>query len=67
MANNFIADVVIRARQRYHAYAKSVADRMVQAGETGEAHIPVWSEFRIEDQDTLLAEFGDIFGSYGLS
>jgi hypothetical protein len=63
----FIADVVIRARQRYHAHAESAADGMVQAGETEEAHFPIWSEFRFEDQDTLLAEFGDIFGSYGLS
>jgi hypothetical protein len=67
MANNFIADVVIRARQRYHAHAESAADRMEQAGGAEGAHIPVWSEFRFEDHDTLLAEFGDIFGSYGLS
>jgi hypothetical protein len=67
MANNFIADVVIRARQRYHAHAESAADRMMQAGETEEAHFPIWSEFRFEDQDTVLAEFGDIFGAYGLS
>jgi hypothetical protein len=67
MANNFIANVVIRVRQRYHALAESVADGMAQAGETEEGHFPTWSEFRFEDQDTLLAEFGDIFGSYGLS
>jgi len=67
MANNFIADIVIRARQRYHAHAESAADGMVQACETEETRFPNWSEFRFEDQDTLLAEFGDIFESYGLS
>ena len=67
MANNFIADVVIRARQRYHAHTESGADGPVPDGETAEVHFPMWSEFGFEDQDMLLAEFGNIFGSHGFS
>lgn len=67
MANNFVADVVIRARQRHHVQTESGADLPVPQGETDEVHFPMWPEFGFEDQDMLLAEFGDIFGSYSLS
>ena len=67
MANNFVADVVIRARQRYHAHTESGAELPAPHSETDEANFPTWPEFGFEDQDMLLAEFGDIFGLYGLS
>lgn len=67
MANNFIADVVIRARQRYHTHTESGVEGAQLDSETEGQRFPVWSEFGSEDQSTLLAELGDIFGSYGLS
>lgn len=59
MANNFIADVVVRASERYRKHGR---DGPTQRVDLSEIDLPVWSELELGAQEVL-----DMFMEYGVS
>ena len=62
MANNFIADVVLRASERYQKlHEEDGSDGPVQTVDLSEMDLPAWSELELGAQEVL-----DFFMEYGL-